>query len=157
MILDKQRRELAPGQRRGERQHRLAAGRLVAVLLADQPDHRPAERADRRRIGEAFGREIDHRDVAALGRPAEARHLRLARVVRQRGQELLHRVLAGERRLGRPEGGAVELHAGNCRIVCQYGRPLAMRRRLRACAARQQQEQAEQQREMAHRAIPPRP
>ena len=39
-------REFAAGERTHDREHRLGAGRLVAVLLPDQPYYRAAERAD---------------------------------------------------------------------------------------------------------------
>ena len=68
-----QRLQFARRQRRRQRQHRLAAGRLVAVLLAEQPDHRPVEPRDGQRIVETFPREVDQRQVTSLLRLAEAR------------------------------------------------------------------------------------
>ena len=61
-----QRPQFARRQRRRQRQHRLAAGRFVAVLLAEQPDHRPAEPRNSQRIVEAFPGEIDQRQVTTM-------------------------------------------------------------------------------------------
>ena len=159
--LGEQRRELALGQRGSERQHRLAARRLVAMLLADQPHHGTAEGADRRRIVEALSREIEHGNVAALRRAAEAGQPRLPGVADECHEEVGHRLLAGERGLGQAEGRAVERHARNRGIVRQHrstlaivrGRPLLGRRRAAHHATRQER-QDESEREGPHAATP---
>ena len=92
-----QRRQLAGRQRRGQRQHRLSAGGFVAVLLADQPDHRSIEPRDGQRIVEAFPREIDQRQVTTLLRLAEARQAQTARGAGERGQESYKDIVTRER------------------------------------------------------------
>src|SRR5206468_12267287 len=45
------------------------------------------------------------------------------------GEEIAHRLLAGKRRLGAAKGGTVEMHVGDCGIVCQHGGGLTIVRR----------------------------
>ncbi len=61
-----QRPQFSLAERLGQGKHRFAAGRFVAVLLANQPHDRPTVGADRGRFGQALLREIEDRDIAAL-------------------------------------------------------------------------------------------
>ena len=133
-----QRLQLARRQRGSQRQHRLAAGRLVAVLLADQPDHRPVEARDRGRIVEAFLREVEQRQVAALLRLAETGQPQVTRRAGEPGQERRQIVLAGKRRRRGDKSRALQRNLLQRRVVDQnrIGLAIVGRRPLRGRAAR---------------------
>ena len=114
-----QRLQFARRQRGGQGQHRLAAGRLVAVLLADQPDHRPVEPRDGERIVEPFAGEVEQRQVAALLRLAEAGQAQVTRIAGEPGQERGQVVLAGQRRRRGDKSRALQRHLLQGRVVEQ--------------------------------------
>jgi hypothetical protein len=69
--LFRERCKLSAGKPPRNCQHRLAAGRLIAVLQPDEPHDRPAELRDCGRIREPLGRGDEIGNLAPLLRLAE--------------------------------------------------------------------------------------
>jgi hypothetical protein len=91
-----QRGQLAVGERRGQRQHRLPAGGLVAVLVSHQPDHRAVQFADAPWVGEALLGEQEVGHLATLLAAAERTQAHPPRAPGQRVQVRRHLGLRGE-------------------------------------------------------------
>jgi hypothetical protein len=100
------------------------------VLLPDQPDDRPIEGRDRLRLRDAFGREHEVRDVAALLRCAEGAEVKPPDPLLQAAEERHHLVLrrVGVAARGDARRGELHRHVAiarpHRRALAELARPL---------------------------------